>query len=72
MNHNHNDFVVPLNDVDRTQEVLSYEHVLMEAASAHEDILLPIVLTLRYEEVCVKWQFQVPVKCSPLWLAIFR
>ncbi|XP_066016277.1 uncharacterized protein [Pocillopora verrucosa] len=43
---------VPLNDMDRTQEVLSCEHVLMEAASTHEDILLPIFLTLTYEEMC--------------------
>ena len=39
--------------MDRTQEVLSCEHVLMEAASTHEEILLPIFFTLTYEEVCV-------------------
>ena len=39
--------------MDKTQEVLSCEHVLMEAASTHEDIILPIFLTLTYEEVCV-------------------
>lgn len=38
--------------MDRTQEVLSCEHVLMEAASTHENILLPIFLTLTYEEMC--------------------
>ncbi|PFX14113.1 Retrovirus-related Pol polyprotein from type-1 retrotransposable element R2, partial [Stylophora pistillata] len=38
--------------VDRAWDVLYCEQVLMEVASAHEDILLPIFLNLTYEEMC--------------------
>lgn len=49
----YNNFVVQWS-VDRAWDVLYCEQVLMEVASAHEDILLPIFLNLTYEEVCVK------------------